>query len=70
LAEKNEENTELKLQREAKNDGLLRVAKIQGYVVDGCYLPGAVVMFLVNKGEGPCKGCNNDRSVCGGKPRG
>lgn len=58
------------LQKEAKNDGFLRMAKAQGYVVEGCYLPGPVVMALVQKGESPCAGCNNDRSVCKGNAKG
>ncbi len=62
--------TEEDLQKEARNDGLLRVAKIQGHVPEGCYLHGHLVMFLVQKGETPCAGCNNDRSVCKGKPKG
>ena len=65
-----ERDTELELQREARNDGRLRVAKIQGYVPEGCYLPGHVVLFLQSQDAEPCKECNNDRSVCGGKPRG
>lgn len=62
--------TEQDLQKEAKNDGMLRMAKAQGYVPEGCYLEGHIVMFLVQKGEVPCAGCNMNRSVCKGKPKG
>lgn len=58
-----------KLVKDAKNDGLLRVAKIQGYVPEDCYLPGAVVMLLMQKAENPCDGCNNDRKLCKGGPK-
>ena len=64
-----EKKIELELQKKAKHDVQLRIAKAQGYVVEGCYLPGFVVMLLIQKGENPCAGCNNDRSVCGGKPK-
>ena len=39
----------------------------QGYVPATCSLPGPVVMGLMNKGEDPCSGCNDDRGVCKGR---
>ena len=50
-------------------DMMLEMAKQQGYVPLKCILPGAIVMGLINKGENPCWGCNQDRSVCEGQPK-
>jgi len=61
-------NTEKDLQNEAKNDNMLKMAKAQGYVPEGCYLDGQLVMLLVNGGKDPCKGCNCDRKLCNGRP--
>ena len=52
------------------NDMFLEMAIQQGYVPKDCMLTGQIVMGLVNKGEDPCKGCNQDRSVCGGRSKG
>lgn len=41
----------------------------QGYVPAGCTLRGEIVFMLVNRGEDPCAGCNEDRAKCGGRPR-
>ncbi len=41
-----------------KVDMYLGMAKMQGYVVEECTLPGMIVMALVNDGKKPCKGCN------------
>lgn len=49
-------------------DFQLGMAKMQGYVPQGCLLGGAVVMGLVNEGKSPCKGCAGPRERCGGKP--
>ena len=43
--------TEEDLQKEARNDGLLRSAKAQGYVVEGCYLPGPRATGAGREGE-------------------
>ena len=50
-----------------EKDIILKLAKEQGYVPDGCLLGGGVVMGLINKGENPCKGCNCNRSICKSK---
>lgn len=41
----------------------------QGYIPKTCTLPGQLVWLLVNKGEDPCAGCNENRNICGGRPR-
>jgi len=54
---------------EQEKDVMLEMCKGQGYVPQGCTLPGMLVFTLVNKGEKPCDGCNTDRSKCGGSPK-
>lgn len=39
----------------------------QGYVPKGCTLNGHLVWGLINRSEDPCDGCNEDRSLCGGR---
>ena len=51
------------------DDMMLGMAKIQGYVPQGCLLGGMVVMAEVQSGKSPCDGCNCPRSLCGGKPK-
>lgn len=41
----------------------------QGYVPEGCTLPGPIVWLLINKGDDPCAGCNADRGICKGRPK-
>ena len=48
------------------NDMPLGMAKMQGYVPDGCLLGGSVVMGLVGEGKSPCAGCEGPRARCGG----
>ncbi len=48
-------------------DIMLKMAIGQGYVPNGCTLDGMIVMGLINRGEDPCKGCNNDRINCNGR---
>lgn len=48
------------------DDIMLKMAKGQGYVPNGCLLSGGVVMDSINKGKNPCKGCGCDRLKCGG----
>lgn len=50
-----------------ESDVMLRLAKQQGYVPNGCLLAGRIVMGLVNEGKDPCKGCHSDRNKCGGR---
>jgi len=51
------------------SDDLLRDMAIQqGYVPKKCDLDGQLVMLLVREGKDPCKGCNVDRNICGGRP--
>lgn len=44
----------------------------QGYVPPTCTLPvefaGLLIYEEVCKGRDPCAGCNEDRSVCHGRP--
>ena len=42
----------------------------QGYVPSGCYLTGMIVFRIIQQGGDPCKGCNLDRGICGGRPKG
>ncbi len=45
----------------------------QGYVPPTCTLPeeyaGALIFAEVSEGRCACDGCNEDRSVCHGKPK-
>ena len=50
-----------------KDDMLLGMAKMQGYVPKTCLLGGPTVMGLINSGESPCKGCECDRNKCKGQ---
>lgn len=50
-------------------DFQLGMAKMQGYVPEGCLLSGAVVMSEVNAGNSPCWGCNGPRDRCQGQPK-
>ena len=40
----------------------------QGYVPEQCTLDGNLIWMIINKSEDPCAGCNEGRSVCGGRP--
>ena len=51
------------------NDMALGMAKMQGYVPQGCLLGGMVVMAEVQAGKSPCSECNCPREKCGGKPK-
>ena len=51
------------------DDMQLGMAKMQGYVPQGCLLGGMVIMAEVNKGNSPCAGCEGPREKCGGKPK-
>jgi hypothetical protein len=51
------------------DDFQLGMAKMQGYVPQGCLLGGMVVMAEVSKGDNPCWGCEGPREKCGGKPK-
>jgi len=52
-----------------KDDHLLNMAKMQGYVPKGCLLGGGTVMTVINEGDNPCHGCEGPRNKCGGKPK-
>lgn len=41
----------------------------QGYIPLTCTLDGQLVWLLVNKEGNPCKGCNEDRDICKGRPK-
>ena len=51
------------------DDMQLGMAKMQGYVPQGCLLGGIVVMAEVSSGNNPCSGCEGPRDKCGGKPK-
>lgn len=54
----------------SKDDVMLKLCKAQGYVPDGCVLAGVLVYSLMQRPPGdPCKGCNENRKNCGGRPR-
>ena len=61
-----------KEQEEKRDDGglILKMAIAQGYVAPECTLDGEMIMALLQSGRDPCFGCNEDRSVCGGRPKG
>jgi hypothetical protein len=52
-----------------RDDHLLGMAKMQGYVPQNCLLGGMTVMAVVQAGDNPCWGCNGPREKCGGKPK-
>lgn len=52
-----------------KDDVYLGMAKMQGYVPQGCLLGGVTVMDEVQKGRSPCWGCEGPRDKCGGKSK-
>jgi len=52
-----------------EDDMMLGMAKMQGYVPQGCLLGGMVVMAEVQSVKNPCAGCNGPRDKCGGKPK-
>ena len=39
----------------------------QGYVPSTCTMDGKLCFALVNSHGDPCRGCNEDRSVCKGR---
>lgn len=41
----------------------------QGYIPATCTMDGQLAWMLVNKGESPCWGCNEDRKVCQGQDK-
>ena len=50
-------------------DGMMRkMCAQQGYVPEKCTMDGFQIMALVNGGDNPCEGCNEDRAKCGGQP--
>lgn len=51
------------------SDASLQLAIERGYVPKTCTLPGELVLGLGDSGIDPCKGCNDDRSVCKGRPK-
>lgn len=51
-----------------KDDMMLGMAIMQGYVPKKCLLGGATVMDEIRQGRYPCDGCNGPRQKCGGRP--
>lgn len=51
------------------DDMMLGMAKMQGYVPQGCLLGGMVVMAETQVGKNACWSCNGPRDKCGGKPK-
>ena len=52
-----------------KDDMLLGMAKMQGYIPQTCLLGGMVVMSEINASRDPCAGCNAPREKCHGRPK-
>lgn len=50
-------------------DGLLRMAKDQGYVPKTCLLGGMIVMGMIQSQRDPCAGCAGPREKCDGRPK-
>jgi len=48
---------------------LLEMAMNQGYVGKNCTLKGGLVMEVVYAGLDPCRGCEEERGICHGRPR-
>ncbi len=40
----------------------------QGYVPTLCTMDGFMIMAFINGGDDPCEGCDENRSVCSGRP--
>lgn len=55
---------------EGQRDAMRDICINQGYVPPKCELSGVIIYGLVRKGEDPCKGCNEDRARCEGRPKG
>ena len=55
--------------REDEEDFLRDKAIGQGYVPAECKLDGMLIMAIAKDGGDPCKGCYEDRGVCGGRPK-
>jgi hypothetical protein len=52
------------------NDMFKEMCIRQGYIPPTCTIPyGQYAWLLVNKGESPCWGCNEDRKVCNGQEK-
>ena len=51
------------------NDTLKDLAVKQGYVPETCTFDGEMIMMLTNLDGCACKGCNQDRNVCKGRPK-
>jgi hypothetical protein len=51
------------------SDHVQAVAIMLGEVPAACTLPGSIVLAAKQRGEDPCAGCNDDRAVCGGRPK-
>ena len=49
-----------------KDDHMLAMSMLQGYVPPTCLLGGMVVMSEINDGRNPCHGCSGPRDRCGG----
>lgn len=49
-----------------KDDFMLGMSMLQGYVPATCLLGGMVVMAEINDGRNPCHGCNGPREKCKG----
>lgn len=50
-----------------KDDMQLGMAKMQGYIPQGCLLGGITVMAEIQTSKDPCAGCNGPRNKCGGR---
>jgi len=51
------------------DDILKELAIKQGYVPEGCTFDGQMIMHLTQMDGDACKGCNEDRKICGGRER-
>ena len=52
-----------------QDDLLLQQAIREGTVPPGCQVGGAIVQGIAAAGGDPCRSCDVDREVCGGRPR-
>jgi hypothetical protein len=51
------------------DDIMFNICVRQGYVPPTCTMPGEMIFRLMQSGEDPCAGCNEDRRKCKGRPR-
>ena len=63
-----EETTGIAIEEDG-TDIMRNIMVQQGYIPRTCTLHGRVIFGLINRGEDPCKGCNENRTICKGREK-